>query len=387
MGESKRASGPVLQADRHDGAAEGMGSREWVDRMAPVVTTALEHGGVPGCSVAVTDGYGLRWAGGFGYADARARRPATADTVYRLFSGTKLFTATAILQLEARGLLDLHDPVERFLPEAEGAAGITLLQLLSHQSGLKDTLRGFLAVSFPPAPIPTSAEALSAYSLMARRPPGQRVEYRNVNYALLGEIVTRVAGVEYREYVRRQVLQPLVMSADFGLTGVTRARAATGYVGRFDPMRLALAILFPGLGKRLNGAGVGRLIALREYDLATSSIGGLAGTMPDFARFLQDQLSGGGAVLGAEATRRMQTQVAAGAAGIESRVGVALGWKVGRAGRRMFLNHEGGGAGFTSELRIYPETGIGIALGMNTMRMPRTMRVAHRICEEIVALS
>jgi hypothetical protein len=66
-------------------------------------------------------------------------------------------------------------------------------------------------------------------------------------------------------------------------------------------------------------------------------------------------------------------------------VGVGLGWKFGRVGDRTFLNHEGGGAGFTAELRIYPEQKLGIALGMNGMRQPRTMKVAHRICEAFFA--
>jgi hypothetical protein len=79
----------------------------------------------------------------------------------------------------------------------------------------------------------------------------------------------------------------------------------------------------------------------------------------------------------------MQTMVARGAAGIESREGMAIGWKVGRVDGRTFLNHEGGGAGFTTELRLYPDAGIGVALAMNGMRMPATMRTAHVICEAV----
>jgi D-alanyl-D-alanine carboxypeptidase len=367
---------PREQRNREDGFST---------RLAEIVRPALSRAGVPGCSIAVVDADGLRWADGFGYADLRCRRRARADTVYHLFSGTKLFTAVAILQLDECGLLDLDDPVERFIPETGAAGRASVLQLLSHQSGLGDSLRGFLSVSFPSDPPQGSAEALARYALKVRRRPGQRVEYRNVNYALLGEVVTRVSGLEYRDYVRRRVLAPLGMTADFGLAPATRARAATGYLGRRDPMRLVLRALFPGLGGRLYGDRVGKLMELREYDLATSSIGGLVGSMPDFARFLQAQLAGGGPVLGQEATRRMQTQVATGVAGIASRAGVALGWKIGRTKGRAFLNHEGGGAGFTSELRLYPDAGLGIALGMNAMRMPATMRLADRICETIHA--
>lgn len=240
-------------------------------------------------------------------------------------------------------------------------------------------------MSFPPAEPPTAAEALAGFRLVAARPPGVKVEYRNVNYALLGEVIRRVSGMEYRAYIRRHVLEPLGMVASFGLTPVTRPRAATGTLERMDPMRLLLRFLFPGV-RKLYGARVGRLVELEEYDLATSAIGGLVGTMPDLGRFLIAQLAGGGPVLGHEATKRMQAQVARGAAGIESRVGTGLGWKIGVVSGVRFLNHEGGGAGFTSELRLYPDAGLGVALGMNAMRMPRTMKLAHRICEAARAI-
>lgn len=353
--------------------------------LVATVHATLAQARVPGCSIALVDADGLRWAGGFGLADLAEQRAATADTVYHLFSGTKLFTAVEVLALAERGLLDLDDRLERHLPELPEVADITLAQLLSHRSGLRDTLRGLLAISFPGDEPATSAEALSLYSLRRARPPGVSVEYRNVNYALLGEVVSRVAGVEYREALTRDVLEPLGIRAGFGLTPDQRPLAATGYIRRWDPMRLVLRVLFPQLPARIYGPRVAGWVALREYELRTAAIGGLVGSMPELAKLLSAQLARGSAVLSDAATRRMQTMVAEGAAGIESRVGVGLGWKLGRAGEHEFLNHEGGGAGFTSELRLYPHAGVGVAVGMNMMRMPQTMRAAHHLCEAVLA--
>jgi CubicO group peptidase (beta-lactamase class C family) len=140
-----------------------------------------------------------------------------------------------------------------------------------------------------PSRLPNAADA--SYRLQGSRRPGEEVQYRNVNNALLGEVITRASGLEYADYVRREVLEPLGMQASFGLT---------------DDMRAP-------------------------------------------------------------------------------RVGIGLGWKFGRVADRVFLNHEGGGAGFTSELRLYPASQPGIALAMNAMRMPQTMRVAHRVCEAVFA--
>jgi hypothetical protein len=64
---------------------------------------------------------------------------------------------------------------------------------------------------------------------------------------------------------------------------------------------------------------------------------------------------------------------------------VGLGWKIGQTGEETFINHEGGGAGFTTETRIYPARGIGLVIALNRMSMPQINLVAHRICEKIVS--
>ncbi len=341
--------------------------------------------GVPGCSVAVVDDSGLLWSDGFGLADLRRETPATPTTVYHLFSGTKLFTAVAVLQLAERGLLDIGERLPEYLPDFSMLSEVRLSHLLSHRSGLKDTFRGFLSVYFPPDVPPSTAEALSKYRIALARAPGQRVEYRNVNYALLGEVVTRVSGTSYRDYVKANVLEPLGMDVGFDVSEAQRPRAATGYIGRWDPMRAVLRFAVPTVAGRIYRGRVRSQVELAEYGLASAAIGGLVGSVTEFARFLQAQLSGGEGVLRRRSTEMMQTMQAAGQAGIECRDGVALGWKLGTAQNGRFLNHEGGGAGFTSELRLYPDEGIGVALAMNAMRMPRTMRIAHSMCEAVLS--
>jgi CubicO group peptidase (beta-lactamase class C family) len=210
------------------------------------------------------------------------------------------------------------------------------------------------------------------------------VEYRNVNYALLGEVVTRVSGIEFSDYIRSNVLKPLGMHADFHLTEDMRPLAATGYIGMWDPMRVVLKLVVPSAARRLYKGRMGTLLELNEYGLSSAAIGGLVGSVLDFSRFLQSQLVGGGSVLSPGSMAKMQTMVAAGQAGVVSREGIGLGWKFGSGRHGRFMNHEGSGAGFASELRLYPDRGVGIALAMNAMRMPKTMRVAHAMCEALV---
>ena len=91
----------------------------------------------------------LLWSQGFGLADIETSRPARESTVYHLFSGTKVFTAAAVLRLVENGALDLDAETTSYLPDLPQLDGIKLRELLSHSSGLKDTLRGFMAVYFP----------------------------------------------------------------------------------------------------------------------------------------------------------------------------------------------------------------------------------------------
>lgn len=351
------------------------------------IEATLARGRVPGASVAVTGPRGLAWAEGFGTADLATARPATADTVYHLFSGTKLFTATAVVQLAERGVLSLDDEIGAHVPAASHLRGVTLRHLLSHTSGLDDTMRAFLAVRFPGEPRVDTAQALARYRLLAKGAPGRRVRYANVGYALLGEVIHRRSGVPYTGYVAHEILRPLGMDCAFSVDDVDAARMATGTLGRWDPMRLVLRLLLPDVARRVTGPRFGGLVTLAPYDLASAAIGGLIGSVVELAKFLAMNLEGGAGVIEPRSIRAMQAMVARGAAGIESRVGVGLGWKHGRAGDHVFLNHEGGGAGFTTELRLYPSASLGIVVAMNAMRQPQTMRIAHAICEQILAVT
>ncbi len=97
---------------------------------------------IPGLSAAVILDREILWARGFGYADLERRVPATPQTLYRVGSITKLFTATMLMQLREQGKLQLDDPLTEHIPEsrrgnrARELSRVTLRQLVSHTSGL-----------------------------------------------------------------------------------------------------------------------------------------------------------------------------------------------------------------------------------------------------------
>lgn len=115
-----------------------------------LIERAIAKEQVPGISIALVDDQRVVWSQGFGYADVQAKQPATADTLYRVGSISKLFTDTAALQLAESGKLNLDEPVQRlltgFAPRSwdGSSADITPRMLMTHHSGLqRDVAKSF----------------------------------------------------------------------------------------------------------------------------------------------------------------------------------------------------------------------------------------------------
>lgn len=139
------------------------------------------------------------------------------------------------------------------------------------------------------------------------------------------------------------------------------------------------------MAARIRREPTGGLVGLRSFSLDTAAIGGLVGRADAFLPLLHEMLTPGDGIVRAESKRALLTQRSHGAAGIVSREGVALGWKLGRIGARTFYNHEGGGPGFATETRLYPDVGVGLVLLMNLTHSAALSRLAHRICERVRA--
>jgi D-alanyl-D-alanine carboxypeptidase len=210
---------------------------------------------LPGAAVGVIHGDELAWSAGIGFADMASRRAPDITTLYRIASITKTITAAAIMQLRDAGLLELDDPITVHLPELRGGTGslgrmeaVTIRRALSHESGL---------MSEPPG----TDWAVPRYEGLAERslarvneigthiPPNTQWKYSNLAYQLLGEIVARVSGTPYVEYVRSEILEPLGMASTAfePLPDALVARRATGYGPRWFSDELEIAPAMPGV--------------------------------------------------------------------------------------------------------------------------------------------
>jgi serine-type D-Ala-D-Ala carboxypeptidase/endopeptidase len=342
-----------------------------------------QGGGQPGLAYGIVVGGELVHAAGLGERYLGGP-PPDADTVFRIASMTKSFTASAILALRDEGALELDDLAEAYVPELRGwpsaspdSARVSLRHLLTMTAGFPtddpwgDRQQGLLLEEFA---------MFLAGGVGFNWAPGTRFEYSNLGYAILGRVITSVTGVSYQDYLRDRLLRPL---------GMTR----TGFeAAEFDASALAN-------GYRRAPAGWSEV----EFDAcgAFAPMGGVFSCVRDLARWVAgfaaafppgDPLVGGAHPVRRATRREMQLpQVLTGwdkPAGFPGETASALS----AYGFGLFVedhpslgrvvSHSGGYPGFGSNMRWHPATGTGvIALGNATYAamMALTTRILDMI--------
>jgi CubicO group peptidase (beta-lactamase class C family) len=193
------------------------------DRIDTLLAKWNQKDGPGMAALLIRDGR-VEYRKGFGLADLDARTPITPDTQFLLASVTKQFTAMAIMALAEQRKLQFDDSLAKFCPEfPDYAKTITIRNMLNHTTGLTeyhDLLAGksyknyFRSSKSPPAAHEfTAAEALQALSRQKklRFPPGEKFEYSNSGYVVLGQIIERVSGKRYAEFLKETIFDPLGM--------------------------------------------------------------------------------------------------------------------------------------------------------------------------------
>jgi D-alanyl-D-alanine carboxypeptidase len=177
------------------------------------VLSVMQKRHVPGVSIAIVKDGKLVEAKGYGLANVELSVPATEKTVYQLASVTKQFTATAIMILAGEGKLSLEDKITKYLSDLPAAwKEVTVRHLLTHTSGIKNytSVKDFFKTARKDY---TRSEILD---LVAKAPlefaPGEKWNYSNTGYFLLGMIVEKVAGKTYGEFLDERIFKPLDMT-------------------------------------------------------------------------------------------------------------------------------------------------------------------------------
>lgn len=267
-----------------------------------------------GVTVAVARGEQLVVAAGYGFADAKKKIPASIDTVYRIGSITKQFTAVAILQLIEQKKLALTDDVRTYVPEFPAA--ITIEQLLTHTSGHAQVLARFAT-----KPLEFT--------------PGSKWSYSNANYYLLGMVIEKITGETYGDAVKTRVLRPAGMTHSGPCDSPQLAHGYASAVGEID------AIPFDNGPPFAAGA-----LCSTALDLVT------------WQRALEH-----GKVITAASLEKMRTEKLL-ADGSPS--GYGYGVFISDLAGHHRIEHAGGINGFVSELARYPADDLTIVVLANT---------------------
>ncbi len=174
-------------------------------------------------------------AAGYGYADLERKIPITPETVMKIASVSKQFIATGIMLLVQDGKLSVSDPVSKHITDVPAAwKDITIRHLLTHTAGLVREAPGVDISKFQP-----DIDVIrKAYHAPLNFPPGQKYQYSNVGYFILGEIIRRISGRPWAEYIDEKVFRPSGMMSTFATnTTVKIANRAIGYVDNDNPRR------------------------------------------------------------------------------------------------------------------------------------------------------
>lgn len=337
----------------------------------------------PGLSLVVVKDGRVVYQRGFGLADGPRRRAARAETPYGWWSMTKLVTAAAVLQLQDQGKLDLDDHVADYLPffaptyPAATSQPITIRHLLNHSAGLPNNVPavvGWIHHTDQPGVDQTAyvAEVLPRYARLAFE-PGDHGQYSNVGYMLLGAVIEAASGKPYEVYIREHLLRPLAMGCtDFVAVEAGCAEAAVASHPWASLDSLALPLLVREWGSYVRETSGGRMW-LKPFYANSAPPTGLIGPASDAGRFMAAILNhgtlDGQRVLTAESVRAMiyDSHVPTRRGWAERYPGLryGLGWHIVPEGDRLRIQHTGGGPGFGSEMRLYPDEGLGMVVMAN----------------------
>ncbi|MGE0816058.1 MAG: serine hydrolase domain-containing protein [Vicinamibacterales bacterium] len=310
---------------------------------------------------------------GAGIQDLESKRPVTPDTLFRIASMTKAFTALSILKLRDEGKLALDAPAETYVPElkalkypTDDSPTIRVRELLTHTAGfVTDDPWGDRQTPLPEADFTT----FLAGGVPFTRPPATAMEYSNLGYALLGRVIANVSRQPYDEFVQQTLLRPLGMtSTSHHVTSAPAERRALGY--RWEDDRWTLE---PTMAHGAFGA-----------------MGGIQTSANDYAKWIAFLLQAWPARNGAEAgpVRRSSVRELAQGANYP-----AVRLRPGSSGRDacreastyamgfyaaadcelgLTLSHGGGYPGYGSHVLLLPDFGVGIfAFANRTYSGPR----------------
>jgi D-alanyl-D-alanine carboxypeptidase len=324
-----------------------------------VGSQAVTSESVVGVSIGISRGGKLLYANGYGLANVELDVKASTDSVYRIGSITKQFTAAAILLLVEDEKIELDDPLKKFFPDyPKHGQDVTVAELLSHTSGIKDFTRLPTYRTEQPNEVTPSQVIDRFQNLPLDFEPGEKFQYCNSGYFLLGAIVEQVAEQSFEQFLQDRLFKTAKLKHTYSdkYTAVIPNRT-TGYSRWNGNLRNA-----PYLNMK-----------------QTTGAGDLVSTVTDL--LLWNDALMNNQILRPETTIRMTTK---GKLNNGKPTNYALGLFVRSLDGNKVIRHGGGINGYRAELAYFPDSKLTIAVLANSDNAQAT-RLSDRIAKQLLA--
>lgn len=314
-----------------------------IKKLKAAVRTEVAEKELPAFSISIVDRDKIVWADGFGFQDADQKIPATAETVYRVGSISKLFTDIAVMQLAEEGELDLDAPIQTLLPEfrPKNSFGVeqTLRQMMTHRSGL--VRESPVGNYFDPTEPSLSDTVASLNQTELVYKPDTKTKYSNAAIAVVGAVLEKRLGGTHPQRVQQSIFNPLAMNnSSFVVTPQVAPKLATGWMWTYDDRRFEAP----------------------TFQLGTGPAGNLFSSVLDLSNFLSclfnDGRTASGQILNPETLAEM---ISPRTDANGNSVGYGLGFRIQNLDGHTKIGHGGAVYGFSTQLEALPQRKLGVA--------------------------
>ena len=325
---------------------------------------------IPSVALTLVSTQDVLWTGALGYADNASRKPATADTLYRIGSITKAFTSLAVLLAVEDQRLSLEDPLTALAPDVplsnpwSATDPVRIAHLLEHTAGLLDLGHVEFYHSDPKPLSLREALAVEPGARVCLWPPGLHSSYSNAGAGLAAYALERATDQRFEDYVTSRLFRPLGMQqAGFFLDAPTQANLATGY--------------------DRDGKTV-----IPYWHTLFRAFGGINATPREMAGLVQLLLNrgeiAGKRLLSEAAIERMETPRTT----LAARSGLSYGYGLGNYqfvyGGFLWHGHGGDGDGYLSRFAYSPELGLGYFAVINAFHARALREICARIQDYLI---
>ncbi|HSC75707.1 MAG TPA: serine hydrolase domain-containing protein [Pseudomonadales bacterium] len=328
-----------------------------IEKIEASAAQTMKEKQIPGLAIGIIKDKKIVYSKGFGIADIRSGTAVTPETVFQLGSDSKMMVGIAMMQLEAQGKIDLDASITTYLPYFHIAdkryKKITLRQILSHRSGLPYCIDYEKCDKLDYQSPQYDDGALERHVRSARKikmvsAPGKAMQYSDIGFETLGDVIAKVSGQSFEDYIQQHIFMPLKMThSSFLLRDVQSELLAAPHI--VNPM-LTVNSYFP-------------------YSREHAASSHLFSNVNDMNRFALTQLNRGELdgvrILPTSAYNIMWTPQIDTALPSPWEKTLGLGWFLGGPAGHHMVGHAGGDTGFSCEVIMVPDEGTAIVVMVN----------------------